>query len=836
MFVALAAALYFNTGYKGGSQDKISDNDPSAIEIPPEATVLEKLKNEKNTTAKWESGSIQLPASLEDRNTLLFDFNSGNGDLKISSIYDFNIEGNYLYVFYFAHPNDYIYNDFLYLDTYALFDEKPKRVARRLLDAPATTPYDLIFTAVKNNSAVIVFSDLEKEVLGELNKRRYKLAVIDLGSNRQTILPINLYSEKTKTDNISTLVAGISGDKLYIWSIIYVYESSRSSEVISTFNFSAGVAKHIANIELDRKNYETFLDVAVRDDVIYVLNNDEDINVYSNAGEMEFSFHLDDAQEIEVEGNKLFIKTNEDIHIYDLTEKSRPTFINYLNLGLFGLYKSDLYYIRQDANISLRDPYLYLTTSDEETIYLFNISNTFRIDLVGIFRGWGSKIGVTASGKLYAGTSAEINEVRNSFTVFADRPLLGGIDQIAVSGNYSYGFDNSGGLNPANCSTLYVTDIRNINNPKPVTSISPFWSCEITMLSGTDYFMTYGTAGVRDGIDIYDISDPAHPSHKAYIKFETNTMLDIEDVTAFNDLVYVLVRKEINAPVLFLYIYDISSGQSRKILDGGRVTIGSANDIEDLLALDGSRLLILAKTTFDETSFIQELDVSNPASPKPTKRYAIKGHKFAVLGDNIFLADAKESGGFDLRSAKISELYKNIYLDKYSVYNTEEPTYLAFRVNVYMIGSSYLVVNTGSRLHIFDVSKPDELKSIGSQRVINCYDVNYVPPNKLFCKSGAFYALYFLPYQTGTALAESLNINKDGKEIESATLSAIDFIPDKTSLTYYLSNNGGLTWEKARNREKHEFSSHGNDLRFKIELFSSDYHLTPEIFDIDLEF
>jgi len=67
-------------------------------------------------------------------------------------------------------------------------------------------------------------------------------------------------------------------------------------------------------------------------------------------------------------------------------------------------------------------------------------------------------------------------------------------------------------------------------------------------------------------------------------------------------------------------------------------------------------------------------------------------------------------------------------------------------------------------------------------------------------------------------IGKSLKLNTTIYDILGAQLSKIDSTPVGTSIDYQLSNDGSITWETVIPDEWHNFSSTGNDLRFKITL------------------
>ncbi len=74
--------------------------------------------------------------------------------------------------------------------------------------------------------------------------------------------------------------------------------------------------------------------------------------------------------------------------------------------------------------------------------------------------------------------------------------------------------------------------------------------------------------------------------------------------------------------------------------------------------------------------------------------------------------------------------------------------------------------------------------------------------------------------------------------ITSATLQVTDVVYPNTSITYYLSNDGGRNWYpvNASNGWTAVFGTYGADLRWKAELHTDDVNVTPFIKTIDMNF
>jgi len=91
----------------------------------------------------------------------------------------------------------------------------------------------------------------------------------------------------------------------------------------------------------------------------------------------------------------------------------------------------------------------------------------------------------------------------------------------------------------------------------------------------------------------------------------------------------------------------------------------------------------------------------------------------------------------------------------------------------------------------------------------------------------------WLPVYNSTSTIQSLNINTSSDFIASAKLSATQTLNGQT-IDYYLSNDGGVTWESVTSGVWHSFTSTGTDLRWRADLATSNPAVTPVIDDLAL--
>ena len=82
-------------------------------------------------------------------------------------------------------------------------------------------------------------------------------------------------------------------------------------------------------------------------------------------------------------------------------------------------------------------------------------------------------------------------------------------------------------------------------------------------------------------------------------------------------------------------------------------------------------------------------------------------------------------------------------------------------------------------------------------------------------------------------IVQSLTLNSPAENIISARLSANQNLNSQT-INYFLSNDGGTTWEAVTIGTLHQFSTSGNDLRWRAILSTTETSITPAIDQIDI--
>jgi len=97
------------------------------------------------------------------------------------------------------------------------------------------------------------------------------------------------------------------------------------------------------------------------------------------------------------------------------------------------------------------------------------------------------------------------------------------------------------------------------------------------------------------------------------------------------------------------------------------------------------------------------------------------------------------------------------------------------------------------------------------------------------------FASFLIGYSTNKN-GISNTLDATSQNIYKATLTATALTPTNTGITYYLSNNGGSTWNAVSSGVEYTFATATSDLRWKANLTTTDAAVTPEITAIALSY
>jgi len=388
-------------------------------------------------------------------------------------------------------------------------------------------------------------------------------------------------------------------------------------------------------------------------------------------------------------------------------------------------------------------------------------------------------------------------------------------------------------------------------------------SCEISgsgfgvvdsYIDGTMMFI----ANMYTGIDIVDISDPAHPAFVTHVPVS-----DARAVAVSGSWMYVAD----NGPGF--QVYNITDYQNIQLVS----TFGpsEASDVY----VEGSYAYL---STYDQG--IKIFDVTNPQSLVSVANYTtIDNNKYLTItkaGDYLFTSAGTTGINFGIHILNVTDPTDPTFVSRGE---TDRITHNVFVVNDYVFAarSNYTfiamsisnisnphIINSieGMRgysrgcltydneyayscdfysggLRVVDFSNPYSLQvdiinqSIASQHVVAndgfIYTAGYIDETWRFEANSLDWAY--------NAVVSSLSVYEpplDTFYVTQATLTATDTIPTSTSIDYYMSVDDGIWWEPVESGILHSFSRTGSNLKWKAILDTSIPSYTPEISSISI--
>ena len=474
----------------------------------------------------------------------------------------------------------------------------------------------------------------------------------------------------------------------------YLYAVSQSSNTLDIIKISTlEIVGHIINggtILMDHPN-----SVAVSGDYAYIVSetsralqiidiSDPTSPIHSgniaSSGDETF---LVDVMDIAVYGNIVFVTTPTGINMFNVTDKTLPTFIK--NIETDNVTSSSAGFNK----IILDDSTLYAPINSG-SIYVLNISNSENISDISVISegtniGLGAPINVAVNGNYaYVISSAldaleviDISDPANlrhvSFISGRQNNQMVKPRHIRIRGNYAYVIaKDSSSLN-----IIDISDPLNLSFVGRISDPSRFFNLRSLALKGNYAYLVSDIKTIETdlslsievgrSIEIVDISNPLNPS---YVKSIQNGFLGLDFLQptyleVIENYLYVGARGsgkvqilDITDPLNPVFVGDVSS----IILPDG----ASASNIKTVheFAIDQNFLYILSNDAFTI------VDISNPTSP--VTRSILRGRSLTYDG---YLVE-------QIRSA------------------VPQSVYVKDRI-------AYVVTNFPDRIIAIDVSNPD---------------------------------------------------------------------------------------------------------------------------------
>jgi len=432
---------------------------------------------------------------------------------------------------------------------------------------------------------------------------------------------------------------------------------------------------------------------------------------------------------------------------------------------------------------------------------------------------------------------------------------IGTANSVDVSGHYAYmaiGTTGAGGL-----AVIRIGDPVNLTQAGQIT--------EATLAASTT---VYGSIGLLadgfNGLKVIDLTNPISPSLLAALPTMTNAAR-VSILGGNGSTQYALVADmggmshvvDISVPSApFLAASFTPPGAVNGVMDiafFGQSTTSSAPTVTAAYALmaqgpaglkivdftnplnpsvvftvattNATRIALNGNTAYiaDRSGGVRIIDISNIRSPSvKTPLGTIDAQDLAVSGSYLFLADG--SGGVKI----------------YSITNPTVPSAVgsftqATQAQGIAVAGPFAYVADGSNgLKLLDITLPNKPVLAQAFTTTQAGGVtawgDYVLVSDMAGGLKVVRAFKNLTDYMPSGVGQSINVNSTLAKIPWAQMDASQNLPADTNISYYLSNNGGTTWELVTIGNLHTFASPaGSSLRWKAVLSTSDTTKSPEV-------
>jgi hypothetical protein len=530
-----------------------------------------------------------------------------------------------------------------------------------------------------------------------------------------------------------------------------------------------------------------------------------------------------------------------------------------------------------------------------EGFSILNVSNPYAISPLGTLDTPGN-----ATDVLVEGTRAYVADGSSGIRIIdvtnpAAPSLLGSVNtpgkaqRLALQGYSLFVADGSGGVrvidvsdptNPTGVTSIpfsYVYDLTLFDGVLVIGAESGIYTYEVGSITNLQQVSTYTTydaldvdvqadtafvAAGADGLVVLDVSDAASPS--LITQYKHSSTVNYVSIDVQGQYCYVLDSSN-NAGNRGLWAVDVSNPSSpvfrsrRDFADAFDLFVDG--DVAYVANGTGGLALINVSNSFDiNVDLDWVFDGSNYTAVH------VQGHYvYAVASgasDGLFVYEATDlsdiiltsslsidspldvivSGDFCLVASDTGGI---LLLNNTDPWNT--PTILDSNSSmsaqgVDFFGNNLLAAMGYSGVFLFDTAVPTSIVESSSYQPLStdCLrlkiagDYVYVT-----CRDSLRVFRFFLSagntYET-TSIAQSLDLDTSGFIIGNTTLNFNATQPDTTSITWFLSADGGSHWESVTPGIPHSFSFKGNDLRWRAQMVNSFGDRTATIFSLNLSY
>ncbi|MGY5876758.1 MAG: hypothetical protein RTU30_13500 [Candidatus Thorarchaeota archaeon] len=475
--------------------------------------------------------------------------------------------------------------------------------------------------------------------------------------------------------------------------------------------------------------------------------------------------------------------------IIDIADPTNPTVISTHDTGQYG------------EDVSVSGDYAYVADGIGGLV-VFNVTDpSDSTELCAFNQGVGVSTGLHIEGSFayIADGMAGLSIFRISDPITpvprASYTPPGETNDVFVEGNYAYVADGSEGLR--------VVNITNPKSPDSVGAYDTAYDAQGVYVSGNYAYIADGD----DGLQVVNITNPSNPTWVgAY-----DTPGDARGVAVSGDYAYIADNGR------GLQVIDITD-PANPVYAGDYWSTGSARRV----------------TVSGDYAFVADLynvrifKISDPHNPDLVSSYPMGSNVIAdvaVSGDYAFIAET----GRGMRILNISDIR---YPTHVSLYASIGATWGLTVVGDYV----YATDLTTQALRIIDVSDLENPSSAGTcslpgspYYVSVAGDFAYVTTETAGLRVVEVLRTRCIQYNTPATAQSTTFYSVSTTSLVSATLTPSASEPADTSITYYLSANGGAIWESVTPGIEHIFTFYGYELKWRAVLETTDVFNTPSL-------
>ena len=364
---------------------------------------------------------------------------------------------------------------------------------------------------------------------------------------------------------------------------------------------------------------------------------------------------------------------------------------------------------------------------------------------------------------------------------------------------------------------LYTLDVSDPSAPKLLDIVDD--GILYRKIDIKDDYALIADCHIGGSIRMYDISDPTNIFQTDSIALSYAT-----DVVVSGDIVWIAAGSS------GLYSLNISNPYSLSMLS---VPISLNN--ATALWVQGYHLYIVEDLNGANVPALHCVDIRDPENPDHVSSVTLISDMYDIIVDNdlVFVA-----------SDDYFKIYN--YTNPYSPYEIRSIATTAtggFEIYGLCKLGPYIICSTSNHSYVVDTSDLPQLATAygystfaGALQVKNHGDYVYIANRsslaivRFFESAADIYTHYEHSSITSTDITGVLLV-----PIESATFYVDDYVPNGTSVTYYLSVDNGYTYESVTPGVLHEFTAIGHDLQWKAE-FSGPTDRSVHIYDVRISY